>query len=83
MQNGFFESNLDPSRIRDRLLELENGKVGFYSVGLYPISLAYNCAMQTADPQLLLAPRSGRALLGAFSEADIAGMDPDLSLIHI
>ena len=65
MQNGFFESNLDPSRIRDRLLELENGKVGFYSVGLYPISLAYNCAMQTADPQLLLAPRPGRALLGA------------------
>ena len=77
MQNGFFESNLDPSRIRDRLLELENGKVGFYSVGLYPISLAYNCAMQTADPQLLLAPRPGRALLGAFSEAEIAGMDPE------
>ncbi|GIR74879.1 MAG: hypothetical protein CM15mP77_0360 [Synechococcus sp.] len=22
------------------------GKVGFYSVGLYPASLAYNCAMQ-------------------------------------
>ncbi|MEE2696330.1 MAG: hypothetical protein VYB57_04485 [Cyanobacteriota bacterium] len=77
MQNGFFESNLDPSRIRDRLLELENGKVGFYSVGLYPISLAYNCAMQTADPQLLLAPRPGRALLGAFSAAEIAGMDPE------
>ena len=77
MKNGFFESSLDPSRIRDRLLELENGKVGFYSVGLYPISLAYNCAMQTADPQLLLAPRPGRALLGAFSAAEIAGMDPE------
>ena len=77
MKNGFFESSLDPSRIRDRLLELENGKVGFYSVGLYPISLAYNCAMQTEDPQLLLAPRPGRALLGAFPKNDIAGMDPD------
>ena len=77
LKNGFFESSLDPSRIRDRLLELENGKVGFYSVGLYPISLAYNCAMQTADPQLLLAPRPGRVLLGAFSKDDIAGMDPD------
>ena len=46
-------------------------------MGLYPISLAYNCAMQTADPQLLLAPRPGRSLLGAFPKNDIAGMDPD------
>ena len=77
MQNGFFESNLDPAQIRKRLLALEEGKVGFYSVGLYPAALAYNCAMQTDGSRLLLAPRPGRKLLGAFSAADLAGMDPD------
>ena len=34
LQNGFFESNLDPERIRRPLLALEEGKVVFYSVGL-------------------------------------------------
>lgn len=76
MQNGFFEANLNPARIRERLLALEHGKVGFHSVGLYPASLAYNCAMQTDGSDLLLAPRPGRTLVGAFSASEIAGMDP-------
>ena len=76
LQNGFFELNLDPTLIRERLLALEQGKVGFYSVGLYPAALAYNCAMQTDGSRLLLAPRPGRELLGAFSSGDLAGMDP-------
>lgn len=75
LQNGFFESSLDPALIRRRLLALEQGKVGFYSVGLYPAALAYNCAMQTDGSRLLLAPRPGRQLLGAFCAADLAGMD--------
>ena len=77
LQNGFFEPNLDPTLIRERLLALEQAKVGFYSVGLYPAALAYNCAMQTDGSRLLLAPRPGRRLLGAFSEKDLSGMDPE------
>ena len=77
LQNGFFELNLDPTLIRERLLALEQGNVGFYSVGLYPAALAYNCAMQTDGSRLLLAPRPGRELLGAFSSGDLAGMDPE------
>ena len=69
VHNGFFELNLDPTLIRERLLALEQGKVGFYSVGLYPAALAYNCAMQTDGSRLLLAPRPGRELLGAFPPA--------------
>ncbi|MGA1689622.1 MAG: hypothetical protein ACO385_04560, partial [Candidatus Nanopelagicaceae bacterium] len=71
------EGKPDPARSDGRLLALEQGKVGFYSVGLYPAALAYNCAMQTDGSRLLLAPRPGRRLLGAFSEKDLAGMDPD------
>ncbi|MDA0963593.1 MAG: hypothetical protein O3C02_00840 [Cyanobacteria bacterium] len=77
LQNGFFESNLDPERIRRRLLALEEGKVGFYSVGLYPASLAYNCAMQTDGSRLLLAARPGRQILGAFKSEELSGMDPE------
>lgn len=44
--NSFFSPSLDREAINLRILELEKGKVGLYSVGLYPASLAYNCAMQ-------------------------------------
>ncbi|WP_269623101.1 hypothetical protein [Prochlorococcus marinus] len=71
MQNNFFTDSLDKKTIALRLKELEDGKVGFYSVGLYPASLAYNCAMQTNKNNLLLAPRPGRNLLGAFSKQSI------------
>ena len=62
MQNCFFEPNLDPERIRSRLIALEEGKVA-YSVGLYPASLAYNCAMQT-DGSVAAGARPGRDIWG-------------------
>jgi hypothetical protein len=78
MQNRFFDRALDQTAIKQRIHQLDQGLVGFYSIGLYPASLAYNCAMQTDGGKfLLLAPRPDRALLGAFSEAAIQGMDPD------
>ncbi|MDJ0708369.1 MAG: hypothetical protein QNJ46_34295, partial [Leptolyngbyaceae cyanobacterium MO_188.B28] len=40
-------------------------------------SIAYNCAMQTDGERLLLAPRPGRRLMGAFSDDAMQGMDPD------
>ena len=67
MQNSFFDSSVDAASIRRRVLELDSAKVGFYSVGLYPASLAYNCAMQNAAGRLMLAARPGRDLLGAFN----------------
>jgi hypothetical protein len=76
MLNSFFADSLDQHTVRRRILELENGRVGFYSVGLYPASLAYNSAMHGASERLLLAPRPGRSLFGAFASADRAGMDP-------
>ncbi len=75
MDNSFFNQSLDEDLIRRRIRELESGCVGFYSVGLYPASLAYNCAMQTDGVSLLLAPRPGRQLLGAFPEDSLDGMD--------
>ena len=77
MRNSFFDQSLDAGAIRRRVQELAIGKVGFYSVGLYPASLAYNCAMQNAEGRLLLAPRPGRDLLGAFPEETIATMDEE------
>ena len=74
--NAFFPRSLDGDLIKQRILDLETGKVGFYSVGLYPASLAYNCAMQQAtEHSLMLAPRPDRALLGAFPSAAREGMD--------
>jgi len=76
--NSFFPRSLDGELVRRRIWELESGKVGFYSVGLYPASLAYNCAMQQDESvNLLLAARPGRDLLGAFPPAALEGMDPD------
>ena len=76
MRNSFFDDSLDKRSIKKRIEELGNAKIGFYSVGLYPASLAYNSAMQKSDQYLLLAPRPGRELMGAFSEDEIRGMDP-------
>ena len=77
MNNSFFDDSLDKKYINQRIRELENSKIGFYSIGLYPASIAYNCAMQTGEASLLLAPRPGRKLMGAFSEEAIQGMDPN------
>ena len=76
--NAFFPRSLDADLIKQRILDLERGKVGLYSVGLYPASLAYNCAMQQAsENSLMLAPRPGRALFGSFPASALDGMDSD------
>lgn len=77
MQNNFFTQISDQESIRKRILEIESGKVGLYSVGLYAASLAYNCAMQTSGESLLLAPRPHREILGAFDPDSLNGMDKD------
>ena len=77
MQNNFFENCHDKQSIALRLKQLQFAKVGLYSVGLYPASLAYNCAMQTDGNRLLLAPRPGRDILGAFSEQSRKELEPE------
>ncbi len=77
MRNSFFDDSLDKNYIKERIRELEHAKVGFYSIGLYPGSLAYNAVMQSGGTDLMMAPRPGRELMGAFSEEAINGMDPD------
>tara|TARA_B100000965_G_scaffold70825_1_gene55924 strand:+ start:2936 stop:4474 length:1539 start_codon:yes stop_codon:yes gene_type:complete len=73
--NSFFNEPCSSEHIATRINEVLNGKVGFYSVGLYPASLAYNCAMQDKGLNILLAPRKGRELFGAFSNSDLSEMD--------
>ncbi|MGR3274988.1 hypothetical protein ACSYAD_07720 [Acaryochloris marina NIES-2412] len=77
MRNSFFDDSLDKASIKQRIRELEKATVGFYSIGLYPGSLAYNAVMQAGGTPLILAPRPGRDLMGAFSEEAKGGMDPD------
>ncbi len=76
MINSFFDDSLDKRSIKKRIRRLSKAKIGFYSIGLYPASLAYNSAMQKSEKSLLLAPRPGRDLMGAFSQDEIRGMDP-------
>ncbi len=80
MENNFFADASEEIAITKRLHQLKAGKVGLYSVGLYPASLAYNCAMHSMHSDLLLAPRPKRDLLGAFSKELIEELDP--KLIH-
>ena len=77
MRNSFFDDSLDKRSIKKRIRRLSRAKIGFYSVGLYPASLAYNSVMQKSEKSLLLAPRPGRDLMGAFSHEEIQGMDPN------
>lgn len=76
MRNSFFKESLDKDYVKQRIRALRQGKVGFYSIGLYPASIAYNCAMQKGSIPLLLAARPHRELLGAFTQEAIEGMDP-------
>ncbi len=78
LTNSFFNEPYTKESIANRLKQVLNGKVGFYSVGLYPASLAYNCAMQNKGLNLLLAPREGRELFGAFSDEALLEMDKDI-----
>tara|TARA_B100000029_G_scaffold362096_1_gene355109 strand:+ start:291 stop:1823 length:1533 start_codon:yes stop_codon:yes gene_type:complete len=77
MVNNFFFENSNDEALISRLREIEKAKVGFYSVGLYAASLAYNCAMQTDGSNLLLAARPSRELLGAYSKDKLAEMDSE------
>jgi len=76
--NSFFHEPYSSETIATRINEVLRGTVGFYSVGLYPASLAYNCAMQDKGLNILLAPREGRKLFGAFSDSDLSEMDSDI-----
>ena len=75
MKNNFIENINDEKYFYSLIEDLENSKVGFYSVGLYPASLAYNCAMHGKSNNILLAPREDRDLLGAFSNDVLSEMD--------
>ena len=78
MNNSFME-NLNQKKDFYSLIEdIKNCKVGFYSVGLYPASLAYNCAMHSESNNILLAPRDGRDLLGAFSKDVLSNMENEI-----
>ena len=55
LSNSFFTEPYSIEPLAIRIREVLKGKVGFYSVGLYPASLAYNCAMQDKGGNILLA----------------------------
>ncbi len=78
MKNNFVENIKDEKYFYSLIEDIENSKVGFYSVGLYPASLAYNCAMHGKSNNILLAPREDRDLLGAFSNDVISDMDNEI-----
>ena len=75
MNNSFFRQVNNKESFYSLLEDIESCKVGFYSVGLYPASLAYNCAMHSESNNILLAPRPGRDLLGAFSKDVLSNME--------
>ena len=75
MNNTFINQINDEKYLYSLIQNLEKCKVGFYSVGLYPASLAYNCAMHSETNNILLAPRDGRDLLGAFSKDVLSNME--------
>ena len=75
MKNTFFNKKINEENFKSFIKNIDEFKVGFYSVGLYPASLAYNCAMHSYKKNILLAPRPGRDLLGAFSKEVLSNMD--------
>ena len=78
MNNNFIENINDKKYFYSFTKDIEKSKVGFYSVGLYPASLAYNCAMNGNSKNILLAPRKDRDLLGAFSKDVLSDMDEEI-----
>ena len=78
MNNSFFKNLNDEKYFYSLIKDLSTCKVGFYSVGLYPASLAYNCALHGKSNNILLAPREGRDLLGAFSKDVLSNMGNDI-----
>ena len=55
MNNSFFRQLNNKESFYSLLEDIESCKVGFYSVGLYPASLAYNCAMHSDSNNILLS----------------------------
>ena len=78
LTNSFFAEPYSSEPIAIRIREVLNGKVGFYSVGLYPASLAYNCALQNQRLKHSFSSETGRELFGAFSDIDLSEMDNDI-----
>ena len=78
MNNVFIKKLKDEKYFYSLIEGIKNCKVGFYSVGLYPASLAYNCAMHSESDNILLAPRDGRNLLGAFSKDVLLNMEDEI-----
>ena len=78
MNNSFIKNLNDEKYVYSLIEDLDKCKVGFYSVGLYPASLAYNCALHGKSNNILLAPRDGRDLLGAFSKDVLSGMENEI-----
>ena len=83
LTNSFFTEPYSSEPIAKRISEVLNGKVGFYSVGLYPASLAYNCALHNQGLNILLAPRKGRELFGAFSDNDPVTRGADRQFLKV
>ena len=78
MHNSYLKNKDNEKSFYSLLDDINNCKVGFYSVGLYPASLAYNCAMHSERNNILLAPRPERDLLGAFPEEVLSKMKPKI-----
>ena len=75
MENIFINNVQDKNEFYSFFKNFSEFKVGFYSVGLYPASLAYNCALHSNKNNILLAPREGRELLGAFPNESLLKMN--------
>ena len=78
MENKFISNISDKTEFNQFFKDIYKVNVGFYSVGLYPASLAYNCALHSEIENILLAPRKGRDLLGAFPKDVLLKMDPEI-----
>ena len=78
MENKFINNVQDEIEFCSFFKNINKIKVGFYSVGLYPASLAYNCALHSKINNILLAPRKGRDLLGAFPKDVLLKMDSEV-----
>tara|TARA_Y100001968_G_scaffold333950_1_gene401714 strand:+ start:6251 stop:7759 length:1509 start_codon:yes stop_codon:yes gene_type:complete len=78
MENKFLNNILDKREFNSFFNEIHKVKVGFYSVGLYPASLAYNFALHAGKENIILAPRKGRQLLGAFPKDTLLEMDHEI-----
>ena len=78
MENKFITNISDENEFNSFFKDISKVNIGFYSVGLYPASLAYNCALHNGRQKILLAPRKGRELLGAFPKDVLSEMNASI-----